>query len=253
MSRALGIILLLLPLHLHARTLEYVGTAMAPDTQQAIYSEAYTEQFNADGILQRITVDYRRPDGSALAHKTLDYARHPYAPAFDFHNRATGYQESLTWLNDGRVRLRHQDAGKSAQEKILRVPEPVVADAGFNQYVRDHLPQLKAGQTRRFHFLNPARLDWFAFTARIIASDSNTLTVEVAPASRVLRWLVDPIELVYGETDGRLLQYRGLTNISLDKGDTLSAHIHYIYQDDSNTALLLDTKALEYRLTPPEG
>ncbi len=253
MSRALGIMLLLLPWPLLASTLHYVGTAVEPDDDAIVYTEAYTERFNATGNLTATTVDYRHRDGSPLASKALDYTRHPYAPAFDFHNQATGYRESVSWLSDGRVRLSHQDPGKSPQEKILQIPEPAVADAGFNQYIRDHLPQLKSGQTLRFHFLNPARLDWFVFTARTIAADSNTLTVKVAPGSRVLRWLVSPIELVYSEADGRLLEYRGLTNISLKDGNTVSAHIRYDYQDDSNTALLPDTKALEYRLTPPEG
>lgn len=253
MSRFLGMMLLLLPWALNADTLQYVGTAMKPDKNATVYTETYTEYFDANGTLTTITVDYRHRDGSPLARKSLDYTHHPYAPAFDFHNQVTDYRESVRWLSDGRVRLSHQDAGEPAQEKILAAPEPAVADAGFNQYIRAHLLQLQSGQTLRFHFLNPARLDWFVFTARTISTDSRTLTVEVAPASRVLRWLVNPIELVYARQDGRLLEYRGLTNISLKNGDTITAHIRYDYVDDGHAALLPNTKALEYRITPSEG
>lgn len=253
MSRAIGLILLLLCFPVSASTLYYVGTASHPETGKVIYTEAYTDQLDEQGKLTASTVDYRYRNDSVLARKTLDFRRHPYVPAFDFHNQASGYRESLHWLADGRIRLRHQDAGEDSQERILRVPEPAVADAGFNPFIRAHLKQLEAGTTLRFHFINPARLDWFAFTARMIASDSQGITVKVAPASRLLRWLVSPIELVYARDGGYLLQYRGLTNISLEKGDTINAHITYRYQDSRDTALLPDANRLEYRPTPSEG
>lgn len=212
--------------------LDYVGTATLFDTATPVYTESYSEQYNASGNLLQTQVQYRDANGAAIADKQLDYRHHPHAPAFTFINRKTGYREAVTWLEDGRVKLMHADTDTaSAREKILTVPEPAVADAGFNQFVRNHLRRLEQGEKISFNFLNPARLDWFHFTAHGKPLDAHTLQVTIAPASVVLRWLVEPIRLVYARDSGYLLRYEGLTNISLDGGNTLVARIEYRYAE----------------------
>ncbi len=224
--------------------LDYIGTASSPDTGIPVYTEAYAEHYDASGKLLQTQVQYRDAQGNAIADKQLDYQRHPHAPAFTFVNHKTGYRETVSWLDDGRIRLSHADSPQApAREKILAVPEPVVADAGFNQFVRAHLPQLEQGQTVSFHFLNPARLDWFRFTARGEPLDTSTLQVTIAPASRILQWLVEPIRLTYARDSGRLLRYEGLTNISLEGGNTLVARIEYRYAE----------KTVEFTHISPEG
>lgn len=163
MQRLIMSLFCLLPFSLSAQTLQFVGTAFAPESRQPIYTERYTEHFSADGKLVTGTVLYREYDGATLGEKFLDYAHHPYAPAFEFTNVKTGYQESVRWLPDGKVRLAHREPGQDEQEKVMSVPEPAVADAGFNQFMRDHITALKNGETLEFNFLNPARLTWFRF------------------------------------------------------------------------------------------
>lgn len=243
---------LLLPLAIGTATaqpaattrLDYIGTATAPDNSAPVYTESYSEQYDANGSLLQIQVRYRDAQGNSIADKQLDYQRHPHAPAFAFVNHKTGYRETVTWLDDGRIQLTHADSPHAtAREKILSVPEPVVADAGFNQFVRNHLRRLEQGEKISFNFLNPARLDWFHFTAHGKPLDAQTLQVTIAPASVVLRWLVEPIRLVYARESGYLLRYEGLTNISLDGGNTLVARIEFRYAE----------KAVESPHISPEG
>lgn len=253
MQRLIMSLICMLPFSLGAQTLQFVGTAFAPESRQPIYTERYTEQFNADGKLVTGTVLYREYDGAALGEKFLDYAPHPYAPAFAFTNVKTGYQESVRWLPDGKVRLAHREPGQDEQEKVMSIPEPAVADAGFNQFMRDNIAALKNGETLEFNFLNPARLTWFRFTARRTAQTDDSITVLIAPANTVLRWLVEPIELVYSEPEARLLHYRGLTNISLSGSKTINAHIDYEYHDSSKPAQSAARHLLEYRSSAAEG
>jgi hypothetical protein len=237
----------------HTNTLSYTGTAHIPATLQPVYTEAYTEHFDRHGKLQRSSVQYRDMQGASVADKQLDYLPHPYAPAFRFNNRKTGYREAVSWRDDGRVKLMHHEVdAASPEEKILRVPEPVVADAGFNQFVRDHLPQLARGETIDFNFLNPARLDWFRFTASGHVQEHQRIEVTIAPASRVLQWLVEPIVLTYSSADGRLLEYAGLTNMSLDGRHTLSAYIQYVYQDSAAQPLSQRGNPLDYAHHPED-
>ena len=245
MARTLILLCILASSNTWAATLHYVGTAYSLVDKKPVYSEHYAEQFDTQARPLACSVTYRDTNDQLVATKSLDYARHPYAPAFRFSNQRTGYQESVEWLDDGRLRLTHQDKGARRQEKILQVGEPVVADAGFNNYIRDHLPALLQGETLAFNFLNPARLDWFRFTATLISQTPQAVTVKVAPANTLLSWLVSPIELVYSKTDQRLLEYRGLTNISLDGSSNVSGNIYYQYQDSTLSALLPSPDRIE--------
>ncbi|HEX4937628.1 MAG TPA: hypothetical protein VFX11_03080 [Candidatus Kapabacteria bacterium] len=232
------------PQTVSAKQLHYVGTATRLDTVIPAYTESYTEHYDAQGNLLSGQVRYQDAQGEPLADKQLDYRPHPHAPAFSFHNRKTGYREAVIWRDDGRILLMNADAAHTLpREKILRVPEPVVADAGFNRFVQDNLARLEQGERIEFHFLNPARLDWFRFSASGNVLDQQNMQVVIAPANPVLQWLVEPIRLVYARDSGRLLQYEGITNISLDGGDTLVARIQYRYS----------MKPVEYPDTLPEG
>ena len=232
------------PQSVSAKQLHYVGTATQLDTLNPAYTESYAEHYDAQGKLFSSQVQYRNMQGEPIADKQLDYRPHPHAPAFSFHNRKTGYREAVIWRDDGRILLMHADTAHTLpREKILRVPEPVVADAGFNSFVRDNLARLEQGERIDFHFLNPARLDWFRFSASGSVLDPQKIQVVIAPSNPVLHWLVEPIRLIYARDSGHLLQYEGITNISLDGGDTLVARIQYRYS----------VKPVEYPDTLPEG
>ena len=214
---------------------DVTGYAYDVEQDKLRYLEAYDRVYDAQGRLQQATVTYLSPGERTLATKKLEYA-HPYAPNVSFTNKAAGYAESVRWLADGRVEVGHsQDAGPW-QKKVLEVKEPVVADAGFDTYLQDHIAALQQGERLTFQFLNPARLDWFRFQARKIAATQSTIKIEVAPASQLLRWLVEPILLTYQlptteQERPRLLHYNGLTNMSLDGENTLVANIYYEYEE----------------------
>lgn len=252
MSRLIGLLLLLLSTASQSEVWHYVGTARLNDAALPVYSERYADYLDGRGRLLKSIVTYTLPDGSPLADKQLDYRNHPYAPDFQFFNRKTGYQEGIEWLGDGRIRL-HQQTGTERQETVVVVEDPVVADAGFNQFMRDQLSNLRDGQAVDFNFLNPARLTWYRFSARLTSSSATRISVSIAPANRVLRWLVDPIELTYSVSDGRLLQYHGLTNVSLEGNTTIKATIDYEYQDSEVSTLLPRHEQIKYLPTLSEG
>ncbi|MCP5016998.1 MAG: hypothetical protein GY938_17280 [Ketobacter sp.] len=211
-----------------------IGYAYDVGKSNLRYMETYASVYDTNGLLLQSSVQYTSPKKDILALKTLDYSNHPYAPDFTFDNRTANYIESIEWLDDNNVLVKRKDSGREWEEKIINIPEPAVADAGFDAFLKDQLAPLRQGQTLRFNFLNPARLDWFRFTATAIGNTSTTITVKVAPANTVLRWLVDPIMLTYQLPDElnrlpRLLHYSGLTNMSLDGQDPLVADIFYEY------------------------
>jgi len=252
-SRLIPFMLICLCTGADADTLRFVGTAHALDSEAWLYSEAYTDTLDGNRQLAQSDVIYTLPNGSTLAKKQLHYSQHRYAPAFHFSNLRTGYGERLEWLDDGKIKLSLQEPDERIRHAVMKVPEPAVADAGFNAFVRDHLTQLAAGKTVPFNFINPARLTWYRFNATMTASSPDTITIMVAPANSFLRWLVPPIELVYGRPHQRLMHYRGLTNISFSGNETLKARIDYEYEESAAAALLPQHEPLEYLPNHSEG
>ncbi len=232
-------------------SLQCTGSARDQTTTQLLYVETYRDQRDQNGRLRTSSVLYTDTQGKPLASKHLQYDSHPYAPEFDFFNQHTGYREQLQWQKDGQILMR-SGRDPALQEIRLNVSEPIVADAGFNPFIIDHLDTLKEGHVVHFHFLNPARLTWFRFEARILHATAQQLEVEVAPVNRFLRWLVEPITLIYSTESRRLLQYQGLTNISLDGKSNLRAIIDYRYSDPSVSALLPPPESIKYTPHPPD-
>jgi len=225
------------------RASSVTGFAYDIGQDQLRYVETYQQIWSGNRLLHS-TVEYRAPDDTLLAVKQLDYHQHPYAPDYDFTNQSNGYAESIQWLDQNHVLVRHRKAGHSWQEKTLQVPGPVVADAGFNAFLQDHLALLQEGHPLQFNFINPARLAWYRFQASPERQDGQQITVRIEPRNALLRLLLDPIYLTYeipqitgqtipGQTAERprLLQYSGLTNMAIDGATPLVANIFYRYSE----------------------
>ena len=87
------------------------------------------------------------------------------------------------------------------------------------------------GDTVRFSFAVPSRLEWVNFRLIPLKNENGTLTVEMRLSSRLLSWLLDPVKLSYDTETMRLLTYRGLTNIRDKNGEGIQAEIRYTYPD----------------------
>lgn len=211
-----------------------VGYAYDSQQGELRYTEIYQNRYSPEGNLVASEVEYRPADSSSpLATKTLHYHKHPYAPEFTFTNHITRYAESIRWEGVNTVLIRHRESD-TWQQRTLEVSEPVVADAGFDAFLKDNIDRLEAGKTVKFNFLNPARLDWYRFSAEPIKQTAATITINVYPRNPLIRWLVDPILLTYQlptntEPTPRLVRYSGLTNISLNDHSPVIADIVYEY------------------------
>lgn len=213
-----------------------IGYAYDVREGSLFYTEAYRNHYDQNGKLLKSDVVYQGPDESTvLATKQLQYSKHPYAPEFTFSNHTAQYEESVSWVNGNTVLLRNKEPGSKWRERQLQVAEPIVADAGFDVFLKDHMATLVEGKTLHFNFLNPARLDWFRFCAEVVEQYVATVTIRVYPDNTLLRWLVDPILLTYelpstAQESPKLLHYSGLTNLSLSGSSPVEANIFYEYE-----------------------
>ena len=213
-----------------------IGYAYDTRNGTLFYTESYHNQYDEKGLLKSSRVLYQSADNSTrLAEKTLHYKKHSYAPELSFINFAADYEESIKWLAADTVVIGKREPGDKMVQRQLKVTEPVVADAGFDLFLKDHMDTLLSGKNLEFNFLNPARLDWFRFCAQAVEQSPSTITLRVYPGNSLLRWLLDPILLTYELPNSphqqpRLLYYNGLTNMSLSGERPLEANIFYEYE-----------------------
>lgn len=210
-------------------TIQFSGTAYSQERKTLLYTEHH-HQSATDGKLHHATVVYLKPSGNVLAKKSLEYGGHPFTPNFHTENIETGEMESGE-LEDGKYRVWYQ-AHKDAKltSGTINLSNDLIADAGFDLYVRAHMAQLLEGKTVRFQFLVPSRLAAYGFKATVsgnaVVLNRNAVIITVEMDNFLFRWLTQPFKLAYDATTGELLSYDGLSNLG-DRRGKFKVHITY--------------------------
>lgn len=222
---------------------EIIGEAFDRNTGELLYREYYT--LTADSLPLR--VDYRLPNGEAMATKSLQFSKRDNLqnlalPDVRHHNLLNGrlieVEANNPDANQDRVTVRYRENLKDDIESasIPRQAQAVV-DAGFDEFVRLHWDRLVAGERLEMNFLMPSRLDFVSLQLRRrdIPSDSGgngqqTLWIQATPANRLLRLFVDPIDLYYHRDSRRLIRYSGISNLLDPGGSSMTVDIRYQYR-----------------------
>lgn len=204
------------------------GLAKDPDSQTLLYREEHWTRRAAEGIGERIVL-YRCPDGTAFARKRIDYRRSSVAPAFRFEDRRFDYVEGLRWDDQPAVFVRE---GGAAREKAAALsPARLVADAGFDEFIRKHWASLIAGREVPLAFAIPARQQSIGFTLRRIGSADfagEPAWVFRLSLSGWLRLIAPHVDVLYSQRTQRLLRFEGLSNLRDDAGHApLNARIDF--------------------------
>ncbi len=216
-----------------------IGTAWTPDKSDVLYREYHFAE-NPDLDLTT-RVQYRRPDGSVFAEKTIDYSRSLTAPEIqhvDYRNSARINTEFLDDARSAMIKVGFQaHDSERYREELLTYRETVVVDAGFDPFVRKHWQSLIAGTSVGAAMLVPSRLD----TVRISLTktdhgfcdvDNADIYCFVARPAGMLRavgWFVDPIYIGYDKDSKRLKNFNGISNLRDDNNQTRTVLISFEY------------------------
>lgn len=192
-----------------------IGFVRDTATQRYLYTEVHEFQKGPDGRVQTALTRYFDPQGREIGRKTLDYRTNRYVPLYRLDLPAQGYAEGVR-NNVGAVVVFKRDGEREETETLPAATGLEAADSGFNHLLLDQLPRLLQGETVNFQLIAAGNTDRYRFRAQKAAE----LTVNQTPAVRlrvepdsVLRWLVDPIDIVYDKQGTRLMSYRGVSNI----------------------------------------
>lgn len=192
-----------------------VGFVRDTATQRYLYTEVHEFQKAADGQVQTALTRYFDPQGREIGRKTLDYRASRYVPLYRLDLPGQRYAEGVR-SNTGAVVVFKRDGEREETKTLPAEPGLEAADSGFNHLLLDQLPRLLQGETVSFRLIAAGNTDRYRFRAQ----KAGELTVNQTPAVRLrvepdsmLRWLVDPIDIVYDKQGTRLMSYRGVSNI----------------------------------------
>jgi len=228
MRLALCLMLVLAPLPARAVLTYEEGVARDPVTQAELYREQHWVRTEGARRVERLVL-YRCADGTTFGRKQVDYRRSAEAPDFRFEDVRTGYVEGL--LRRGTVPTVFV-ALPGAAERRAALPSPqLVADAGFDEFIRRQWQPLVAGDAVALDFAVPSRLESIGFTARRVGSarvGGEDAWIFRLRLGGLLGWVVPAIDVYYGQQSRRLLRFEGLSNLRDDAGNApLQARIDF--------------------------
>jgi hypothetical protein len=213
------------------------GKAWNPDKTRLLYTESHWTSYENDALKER-TVLYSCADGTPFARKEISYANSTLAPGFSFNDVRFDYQEGLRWRG-GQAQLWHKRANRARQEAVAESPN-LVADAGFDVFVRTRWQALAKNGSQPLDFAVPSRLTSYSFN--LARTDGALYRAQPAQNFKLglngwLGLVAPDIELTYGKTSKRLLRFKGISNILDNQGrKPVDALIEFPLADRAATA-----------------
>ena len=125
---------------------------------------------------------------------------------------------------------------RRAAERVGPLPDApgLVADAGFDEFIRANWQSLMSGKSQVMRFVVPSRLDAMGFELRHVRTDhSDGVPIEVFRLSLagVLGWVAPGIEVAYGTADHVLMHYDGVSDLRDALGSNLQAAVSFRARD----------------------
>lgn|GEM_PF-3129298 len=226
------------------------GRAIGIDSGELLY----TEQHRWDE--KHHAVKYLLPDGSELADTEVDFSHSLTSPAFTQTYAATqGNPETQISpetqthsQTQNRPETKHSEGARwdgttlilfnGRRERAVDFNQPLVINAGFFHFVRAHWDELNEGKIVGFNFALPDRMTTVALRVRSVSAEDSGIDngatdwryFRVEAASRVLRWVVAPLNVAFNE-QRRLMVFRGAANVKLKNGSTPQVSIRFYYSE----------------------
>jgi len=225
--------------------LKLIGFARDPKSSELRYCEQYWLTPGDKSQAQQVRIDYFSPSGQRFAYKRLTTTDSPYH--YDvLQQRLNGERQAVTHLatspqQPSLLELSYQsNSDARRRHKTLKRQDVDIVDSALHFWIQDHWQQLMQGQRLQATVASPRHL--LAAKANIERSDcraiddlpasqhSSEQCVIIAPSNVLLRWFVPALRLGY-DTQRRLRDYLGLTNISTD-GSNRTVYVQYHHAPD---------------------
>jgi hypothetical protein len=208
--------------------LSYSGTASARNSATFLYGERHVLHYHEGRLAERVVL-YTCSDGTAFARKSVSYLD-PLAPDFVLDDAANGLHEGIRTAG-GRRTVFFQASPKEPEKSgpLPQAPD-LVADAGFDEFVRANWQRLLTDKPLQIRFLVPSRLKDYAFQAQRQRSetiDGTRVEVFRLRLSGIWGWFLSGIDVYYSDAEHVLLRYDGLSDLRDADGDNFKTQIEF--------------------------
>jgi len=229
----------------------YSGTATARHSAKFLYAEHHILRYR-DGRLAERVVLYTCRDGSPFARKTVSYVD-AFAPDFLLEVASTGMREGVRTVGNERSVFFRDDRVEPEKASPLPSTPGLVADAGFDEFVRAHWRALMSGESQELHFLVPSRLEEIGFRAQHLRSETvDGISAEVfrLKLAGFWGWVLPGIDVSYGADDHTLMRYDGLSDLRDASGDNFQTQISFPSSDRAPSSAASMAEARQAQLAP---
>ncbi|MBM3908344.1 MAG: hypothetical protein FJ363_09770 [Gemmatimonadetes bacterium] len=201
-------------------------------TRKLVYVEE-RKQLDAPDRLGTWHFTYRDVEGKTIVRRQVEFEKSTLTPSFRIEDLRSGYAEGAELVGDRIKVFNGGAADKPYREKLLKVPEPAVVDAGFNFFVERNWNALMKGEVLTFNFVAPSQLDYFKFRVYKVRETRQrqqpAVVLKMDIDQAFLRLFVDPIQLTYDTATKRLLTYQGISNVWDTQGKTHKVRMEFEY------------------------
>ncbi len=224
-----------------AEVLRYDGSARDADSGALLYRETHYLQQTAERIEQRVVL-YRCPDtDAAFARKMVRYGLRAEQPDFELIDARLGYREGLRRNADRSASTFVQlNRGSNENRQLLSANQAFVADAGFDEFLKQHWDALQSDAAVRLEFLVPAQLATIGFKIRkhreqrVGKRDASVIRLSLGA------WwgfIAPHIDAAYDQQTRTLLRYEGLSNLRDGEGRNLNVQVEFPPEARRRTSL----------------
>ncbi len=234
----------------------YSSVARTRHSSDVLYGERHVV-FYRDGHLSEHTVLYTCRNGSAFARKVLTYPD-ALVPDFLLEDASNGMREGIReeareGLASGtRTVFYRERSGDPEKSKPVPSVPGLVADAGFDEFVRAHWDSLVSGEALEMRFLLPSRLEDYRFQVQRLRGDSIAgIPAEVfrLRLSGFWGWFLPGIDVYYRSSDRMLLRFDGISDLEDSAGNNYKTTIDFPIEERKAAT---PQAMLEARQTPLE-
>lgn len=215
-----------------AEALEFTGKAYRLESDKLVYLEKHITKEDPDGFNLLIETEYTYPDGRVFARIKSDFAKARFIPDVLFEDIRFSTKDELEYMPANKsVRIIHTDLkNKSTEDNVFEVQNSMLAGQGFNNFLLQNFDRLAKGEAIPVSFIVLASLDYFRFDIKMKPGNSpDLIEFGLNVHNFILRFFVSEIRVSYLRSSKRLKTFKGLSNITDEKGNPLKVRIEYEY------------------------
>ena len=211
----------------------FVGNAF-DDRGRLLYVERHELSYAA-GAIAESTTTYVDPEDRMIGNLVSRFEQGIALPTYAFRDVRTGYEDGAAVTRDGIRIFRARNGDSRPHRKTFRRAETQVAGQGFHHFLAANLDRLARGEVLHIRLVLPSVMDEIRFRVRRLKTDDAILAVRLEIDNWFFRLFAPHVDAEYDLATGRLLRYRGISNIADETGRHPKVTIQYVY-DDSGSA-----------------